>query len=463
MDAFEADGIWYFPDAQQRRIAGVMRYSPKEGVHVKLTGVLRGDDIASTITLKSERYPLIFGVLNSGPVGRFVTLKDCFQTKLNIAMPGTATEEIYANTAVAGECHLHNKDFAFNEFIAEFENLAGWIPLVHFDFKHNDDHSTIEATCRRSPPVTVNTCDGAVMFEPQVNLSQKLGEELTIAANVRIRGTLQKPVDIEKASHKALQPIRDFLTLAIGRPVYATHLQVRNLATKNASKNSPSYMDVLDRVVVAEQTPRHTHPAEMLLRSQDLGDERLKNVIRQWYEFHRNNWWFCTMYFGQEYRNVPYIDVRFRLLLEAMICFLRYQYVSGHTRDFPPNATTMNIHGDWFYAVSPDPAEADFGPFLYNELSRFHGLMTPLLNMPIDEFIVKITRTLARLKHRGSRETESECILSGAALHDTIETLKVLCQAWMFEGAGMSVEEIVQMFGRSLAYNQRVTSKKQAK
>lgn len=56
MKVFQSTGLWYLPSKPDEKIAGTLRYSPDDGLHLSLTGSLAE-------SFDAQPFSLIYGVL----------------------------------------------------------------------------------------------------------------------------------------------------------------------------------------------------------------------------------------------------------------------------------------------------------------------------------------------------------------------------------------------------------------
>ena len=83
MKPFESVGIWFLPEAPDRKVAGTLSFSQDEPLELKLSGVFSEEWGRLT-----PHYKLIRGVINQSPYGKYVTLLRSFSKSLHLGMPG---------------------------------------------------------------------------------------------------------------------------------------------------------------------------------------------------------------------------------------------------------------------------------------------------------------------------------------------------------------------------------------
>lgn len=456
MDQFEADGFWFLPDNPDHRVSGMIRYTHADGVRIELNGLLEDDLPKHFGAMSAQTYPLVYGIVNSGPFGRSYTLQRCFQTGMSLSMPGYATERLFATVAFAGACHLESKDFTFTELRFRVADLVRWYFPASINYKWLDSDSTergVDISYRSSRSIVVTSGDIRLVFSPTYSLSPSPIDGVVLRPDVIVEAQLSSPRDLSGLWRDVIQPLTAFLTLAVGRPAHLASLTVSNPAIEEVARQN-KWVNVLQQTGAADTDASPVHSALMLLPAARLG-ERLSEVIANWYSFYSRHWWFCAPYFSHEFREAPYINTRFWELLQCLIAFYRYRVpgadnLAAAIANVVAQVDKAETGQRWAELLMPDRAQLQFGQFLEQELNRFADLMMPLIDSTASSFVIKVAQMAAR-EQKGEKGAETD-LLKGRSIHHVIETLRCLAQAWMLEGIGFSVEETTQLLQSTQHY-----------
>jgi hypothetical protein len=133
-DTFELKGHWWLPETPNRKIPGVLVYSPGE-IQLELLGVLRDENafnsLAADILQADEPAPFIYGNVGRGG---YCTLKDCLRDDLNIPInsPDLATSTWVADNLFVGVHFATDADIRFLSWALEFSQLEDWLADMPF-------------------------------------------------------------------------------------------------------------------------------------------------------------------------------------------------------------------------------------------------------------------------------------------------------------------------------------------
>lgn len=165
--AGEWTGHWWVPAEPDRKVAGVLRYDPDEGLRLSLIGgfedrILREFGDGGIAVMEGTRsWPVIWGVAEN----RLITLFDCLpisSKSYGVACDGPQKLAVSAMTALVG-VHLEGRaDEVFTSSLVSVENLKRWAASSVFTAtigmkdKRFDGHGTITVEPADEPSVVVD-------------------------------------------------------------------------------------------------------------------------------------------------------------------------------------------------------------------------------------------------------------------------------------------------------------------
>ena len=138
--AFAAQGEWWLPGREERRVAGVLRFDPDSGAELRLAGTFRGREekgerterrsgaVIITYSLDSLEnagtYPRILG--RAG--GKSYTLEDCVRKGVRRSLTGGGgTETVNVNQIYRGANFGDGEPPSANAVSVDLRYLTQWI------------------------------------------------------------------------------------------------------------------------------------------------------------------------------------------------------------------------------------------------------------------------------------------------------------------------------------------------
>ncbi|GII94697.1 ApeA N-terminal domain 1-containing protein [Sinosporangium siamense] len=138
--AFDAEGEWWLPGQEDRKVAGRLRFDLDSGAELRLIGTFRsmmeeGDksqnpDGTTVVTFsedtieRSGTYPRIHGLAD----GKQYTLEDCFRSRMTRHLLGqSGTETIHVNQIFQGAYFEKDEELTADGVSVELRYLTHWI------------------------------------------------------------------------------------------------------------------------------------------------------------------------------------------------------------------------------------------------------------------------------------------------------------------------------------------------
>jgi ApeA N-terminal domain 1 len=160
MDAFEVQGEWWLPGRADRKVPGILTFSPESGAELSLLGSLRSileegerrekDGIVRVAITqaaleRSGSYPRLHG--DSG--GTAYTLQDCFRVRSsNRTFPGQGSETIQVTRVLRGASFEEDEALEATGISFGLTHLVDWIGETGISEEWREDDGTREDVSR---------------------------------------------------------------------------------------------------------------------------------------------------------------------------------------------------------------------------------------------------------------------------------------------------------------------------
>lgn len=127
---FEAGGLWWLPDHEDRKVAGILSYSPDSGSELRLIGSL-----TSARGSRDEIYERIHGIAD----GKQYNLEDCYQKNYQGSLfePGGETETIHVHQVFRGVHYTEPDEPNTDRVTANLRYLTQWMGHQGITVQHS--------------------------------------------------------------------------------------------------------------------------------------------------------------------------------------------------------------------------------------------------------------------------------------------------------------------------------------
>lgn len=448
MREFDSQGLWYLPTKPKDVVAGVLKYSLRDGLLLSLTGTL-----AEEFGKEASSYPLIYGFVADNPYGRFVTLVECFQRQSTLAIPGFASEQIRSNRAYIGSLHLVAEEQPrFRSARATYTHLAEWSGLTGFK-NLLEEHST--------PGTILARYQTPAPLELAVEQERRVRVEVEASAAVQERGRFEidERVDLTLSggrSFSPLEPLRtiispfeDFLTLAADAP--SPVQDILFTAESAGDQIQGASVHLLYQPVFQGGEERRTSLArDMLFTWRDIYTSH-PELPSKWFRFRQDFKPACDTYFGFQYAPPAYLETKVLLLYISLGLFL-----VGRVRDeaIPNSLASMRQVGmtprdQTWLSILPSAEELSLPWAVFALIEDYKELLVPALAADPEGFVTSLLTARHNLfqprEESGSRRSGQLQLLH------LIERVSLLIRVRILECLSFSREEMVGL----LSHNQR--------
>jgi len=305
MEKFEYKGSWWLPEDPDRKVGGILEFSPDEGIRLKLTYPLEPDNHLSLIAPE-----LIFGETEKGKV----TLYHCLETKRKISSNKIATSEIVGQIVALGS-HVDFKKDVFSSMRAESPELDFWTPFGWVALPHR--RAKNEFCIRCYIPDKLDAClnDGTkVALEVRIERSWTL-----VPAEVRLRRktfvnvTPASPSPFERCLG-LLQTMLDLVSLGLSRPAIPSEI-VGVLKPQEE-------VEIVYKPIKHSSNKALLNPFQTLFTCADISDH-FDEFIRRWFDLSDRLRPVLNLYLATLYAQEMYVESYFLNIIHALEAYHR--------------------------------------------------------------------------------------------------------------------------------------------
>ncbi|MER7636949.1 hypothetical protein [Streptomyces sp. NPDC126522] len=127
--SFEAEGLWWLPDHEDQKVAGILSFSPDSGSELRLIGTL-----SSARGSHDAIYERIHGLAD----GKQFHLEDCYQKnyKGSLFAPGGETETVYAHQVFRGVQYTEPDEPNADRVTPKLRYLTQWVGHRGISIEH---------------------------------------------------------------------------------------------------------------------------------------------------------------------------------------------------------------------------------------------------------------------------------------------------------------------------------------
>lgn len=325
MTKFECNGFWWTPGSEEAKVAGVLLWSPEEGLRLQLTGTLS----ESTKMLQPEHYPLILGLVSECPLGNLVTLTGCDQRAVSFSSPGFTREELYAQRAYFGSHLIHEGDFKFKRCHLRLSYLSDWVQEHGIKLAHGEKDSSgrlLELHYNYPAELHANTPSADLILSYAMNLSREGRRRVTVHETVFFEIAAKTAATADELNREYVYPLQNLLTLATDRPNAVVEFALIPDERDQQHQYPTQLIHVLGRRVFnLMQDGEKLFPHNMLFTSADVSD-RFEEVVSQWLQVFETLRPACDAFFAYQYKPPEYLEAKFLMLLQALLTYCNQRY-----------------------------------------------------------------------------------------------------------------------------------------
>lgn len=436
-------GLWWLPDRPEKRISGTLKFTPWSGGILDLIGSFK--DARYSDKLSSHEI-----ILGTSAGGIPITLYGCFETKSRISTPGFSTSSFYVGMIFVGAHFPKKEDIKFKQLKIHYSHLNRWVNVYGFTrqrlLNFGKRTITVAYALPNSIEVSVNSCKISIAF--QVRESYKL-EKVTIEQKTYVCITYPEETPIKECL-KTINQIRNFLTFAIGEPVYPLLVEGITEVNKQILQGNKEYyppVKIFHKLLYTPRQLKTIHPDKMLFTFKDIS-KKFKDIIRNWFEKAELLEPIYDLYFNTLYNPYMYLHHRFLSLIQALEAYHR-RVMKNY--ELPEEQHKKRLE-EIIKAVSPkyknwleNKLKYSNEPTLRKRLKDILDENEEILGELFAEgsFINKVVDTRNYLTHYDI--TLKERAVQGEELYDLTKKLEKLLKACILKELGFTRDEIKKL------------------
>lgn len=314
MKEFQAEGLWYLPEAAEKQIVGRIRFAPDTGLHLDLIGSLSETFGWTGI----DNYDVICGILDQSPYGRHVLLLDCLRTKASYAIPGFQREELFAHLGLVASDVLDPTVLSFPAAAARYSHLTSWANVSGLKWEFPNDRLETVSVHYDSPAVEHARFRGSGLRLRWMLEADLVPHVAQLSEQALIEFEFEERLSIRDLMRTFVSPIQNLLTLAADAPSAVDDLQV--FSPWHDSQHSEALPITVLMQPVSKPSPKERERSEFLFRLSDLPSP-LTDFIEAWGVFSEQFAAFGHAFFGMQYAPPKYLEMRFSWILRCFRLF----------------------------------------------------------------------------------------------------------------------------------------------
>ncbi len=440
MQAWQAQGVFWLPEAPGRKLYGTLSCNDEGELNLALLGAF------------GRSHERILGSILRGDglqrANEAVTLQGCIVTKESVSSGDLGTrQEFLAHRAFIG-AHLESES-QFKSASVTFSGLSAWAD----NFTGLSTDQNYSGVSWNTPPVLPSGKISGALFLLGVGTSfSGTKRKKIIEEEIGISFTFDQPIDESSLSSQIIYPFQNFFTFATDAPNALTNLVVTR------DQLSPERIGVHGPTTFSDLSPTaDLHAYKLLFALADIQD-RLEDVFARWLRLSKRFEKAMVIYFGNLYRPAGYTDMRVQQAINAACLYYSSQgdddgFQSSVERELQKIAQSTAIPADLRSTLRSHPviwAERALAGLL-----RQHKELAPLVTdkdgRGSEKFIEYATNTL---RYVNTRETPRGPFAQGGADYYWLsERVSFIIKVSLLKELGFTDEQRAAILGRNAKFD----------
>lgn len=381
-----------------------------------------------------------------------------------MSFPGIEKQQ-YGAGLLAVNVHLEKKsDLKLHRLDFRCTDLSAWVSHDSFKIQYNPKEGSTRIDYKQPDPIEAVLADG---FKLTVSTSVKgpflswLQKEVIVTETDWLSIKADRELEFEQLWMMANR-LRDFLSLAVGRPVFITEVSGQSERSKREINGRSHYNSIqiffLQRDKPKEQRPINL-PDEVLLPLAAV-DERLGEVLSKWFERSELLAPALDLYFGTLYEPRIHLERHFLFLAQAVETYHRR---TSDATDLLPEEhehrrkaaldTVPSQYKDWLDGkLHKYSNELSFRQRIKALVDRFKDVFEGYIKKQL--FAQKVYESRNYYTHY-DQKSEAQAA-KGLDLLDLIYKLRSLLEACFLSEIGLTNEEIKQILHKKIQERQHI-------
>jgi len=167
-EQIEIRGIWWLPDNEDKKIAGIVNYIPTESIKLELIGSFYDDDLA--MFNSDRRQPIIWGESSDG---KDITLIDCFSSLSWHSNCSFSLLKFSVCYVIIGK-HIDSlEEMVFTKATVQFDELSLWYcpSIISYFLKDNQTWDRITNNYDDNFAITTKVDTVSITLQPKALLN----------------------------------------------------------------------------------------------------------------------------------------------------------------------------------------------------------------------------------------------------------------------------------------------------
>lgn len=319
-DSFELEGFWWLPEAPERRVAGVLKYSQGDGPVLTLTGTF--DPTKEAFGSDMEDRPVIHGTTEDD---KNVSLFKALHMNSKGGFFREAVQEVYRGHTLAIGWHFESEDEEiFSKSYMIFEDIEEWLGHRFFDFGPVEDSKDWRLKIDRSVSRPLGRIESAEFTVGSGFYTDQSSTSFTVSAHCYIKIAPDEPKSLRW--HAATgSKIKALASLCAGRHLPARRIMLDGPEIRYSEDHSRNvevsiYASMLHQE--SKKVRKNDRPMVQVLDFPEPADDLLQRWFDGYEEFSSAQYLFLTALAD----NAMFINGRFSFAIQALEVFHRLSY-----------------------------------------------------------------------------------------------------------------------------------------
>lgn len=330
METHEYKGLWWLPSDDSDKLSGTLTITKGQAA-LELIGhfgheLLSETEREKTYSLDLTEQPRIVGLSTNG---KPITLEGHQAAPHTVSFPGIATATYKRDVTLVGKQFADGEDIGFDEISIRASDLNGWTRVSGFDShigmeKHKERDclvfSNVGVQFDAPDDINVALARGDSAFIRFSAQSQGIGpgtDHVALHQTAALHLAFAKRVGLYQVFDRVGQ-IRNFLSLAVGRPVAILSVTGYQNDYVRDKTQTPLPIELLWEIPYNPEPPtRARHPRDMLFTLPEATPE-ISTVMKSWFAKQVRLAPVFNLFFGVRHHPVMSLEVRFLTYAQAV-------------------------------------------------------------------------------------------------------------------------------------------------
>jgi hypothetical protein len=330
LEPHEYKGQWWPPEDDSKPLPGTLSVIEGKAI-LELIGnfghpLISKSARSRAYSMNLEEKPRILGVSTDG---KPITLEGLSEAGQKIHIPGLPTADYRARATLVGKHFDEGEEIAFDEIAIGASDLNTWTQVSGFAMSlgteplDEEGHVAMVKTdisYEAPDDIHIPLARGEEIILRFTARSEGLGgraEQVSMRQEAALHWRFSKPAPLASVFSRVSQ-IRNFLSLAVGRPVSITSVLGIQDDYKRDGTDFPRPIELYWEIPHNPEPPeRRRHPREMLFTLTEAQPDA-STVIKRWLARQDRLEPVFNLYFGTLYHPSLYLEVRFLAFAQAL-------------------------------------------------------------------------------------------------------------------------------------------------